>query len=422
MGLFDMLFSSSSSQTTTVPAATEQEKKFMRMFEQAVMPQLLEESGFEMKETTGLGLNDEEYGRYLDLKKRERVVDSGGKNTLSAKQGALSEAERVELGNLRSVFNEHGAAGEVTYELVETKEGAARREKRAEQETRAEEITNKFQENTMKFLNGDFSITAAQQKSIQEVMAPAREAVSKMYNNMDKVVSEGKNRLTAMTEQFKKYEEQRDHVENELFKMGIKESGDQISAQVMNRAIASGRDPADPEFTSQISTMVADEARRGGLQLEGIQIERRAQHERELLDASERLRGEELGVAQARGGANLGIEDQARSLRMAPLTGSGGQALQSTQLIDAINQQRMANQQFGMGNVQAGGGQYGAQAASLRGERMAQPTTVGTSTPSPFSVALGAGTAAASIYGGVAAGGLYGLQAQRLRQLNQGGA
>ena len=62
MGLFDMLFSSSSSQTTTVPAATEQEKKFMRMFEQAVMPQLLEESGFEMKETTGLGLNDEEYG------------------------------------------------------------------------------------------------------------------------------------------------------------------------------------------------------------------------------------------------------------------------------------------------------------------------------------------------------------------------
>ena len=415
--------SSQTTQSTTLPPSTEAEKKFLSIFQDAVMPQMLEEAGFRL-EDSGEDTYGEEFANFsatLDnyagspyTKDIVQVI----KNNLPADPNNPSPEEIENLKktiNYYSGYEEDGVRDMVNvlnanmpvgrkkgFQLVETDEA---KERRVSQEA----IATQFQENTLKFLQGDFSITEAQREHISEVMGPAREAVSKMYDKMDEVVAKGEDRLTALVDNFNKYEEQRQNVEKELFEQGIRTAGEDISRQVMNNAVASGRDPADPEFTAQISTMVSEEARKGGLQLQGMQIDRRAQHERELLDAQERLRQEELGVAQSRGAAELSLADQTKALRMAPLTGGGQGAIQSTQLIDAIQQQRQRN-------VQGAGGAFGSQAEFLRGERMAQAETTQTSTPSYLSMGLGLATGGANIYSGIVRAGAASTQAARLRE------
>lgn len=380
--------SGSSTTTTNVPEMTDAEKRMMQIYQEAILPQMLLEAGFELKETTvkSEGFSDADYKELQEL--GNKGMDAEGYPL------DLNPEDQKRMEELMKKRSEQGRGGEETteYELIETEAG---KEKRELDET----ISKQFKENSLKFLSGDFSITDAQRDSIKDVMAPTKAAVEKMYDNMSSELEAGEDFITSMENQFNKYQKGLDKVNRELFQRGIEDYGNEMSTKIMSQAVASGRDPADPEFVNQISSNIANIAAKGGLQLQRDQLMRRERQESRLLDERRGLQQQRLGLAESQGRAGIGMAESAKNLRMQSL---GGPGMASSQLVDAIGQQRIANLQgTGGGFMQAGN--------QMAQERYARTTQTTTSKESPMSIALGVGQMGASIYtGGMMANALRG--------------
>jgi hypothetical protein len=324
-----------------------------------------------------------------------------------------------------------------------------------------------FMEKTQKFLRGDFSITPEQAQLIEQNMAPQRAALTKMYDEMEEITDENVNAvmdkyteeaetlkmetdqlLGAIGEQISKGEENLEtalqrtiDTRSELMRMGIEDFSGEMTKKVASNAAAMGRDPSDPAYQQEIQKSVSREIERGELQLAEIEargvlgIKSRAEEQRlglagQRLDIAqrrgaeriglatglERERGQRrLGIAEARGGALTGLEQQAANLRFQVGGGMAPQQLgaagQSMSLQNALAQQRLANlQAAGQAPFQMGG-----RLAQLRG---AQPTTT-TTKPFSFADLLGIGGGVAGIAGGVMGARAAGAQADYYRTAAQ---
>lgn len=382
MGLFDSLFGSKSEQTTSYPGASAMEQRLQSLFMNAFLPQMIEESGYTMSKQ---GLTDAEQTQLDQLTKKLSKMPSGlagirgGRVNVEKQIKALQSKKdsptllkkySPEIEELREL---HGADSPQFKDAVKEFEG-----KRYQAEEDQRDLVNKFQENTMKFLSGDFAMSEGQKASMAELFAPERQSLQKMREML------GDN---PTVDQYGNVSHNYGEVKRKLFEMGIEDMSHEVTNKVMADAVANGRDPADPEFVNMIGQTISREATRGGLALESDLIDRR------------------MGVESA----GLDLETQARNLRMGSLTGGGGMSLQSAQLSDAIAQQRMAN----LGAVS--GGVMG-EANSLRQMRMGQATTTTTGTPSPFAAVMGVATGAANIYSGYQSGQHDRLEASKLRK------
>lgn len=252
----------------------------------------------------------------------EKTLNPSQKRRILALRQAEFSIEKIFPPEIEKLREDFGPDSKEFKDAVGTFEG-----KKFTAEDQQRDLVNKFQQNTMKFLSGEFSMTEAEAKGINELFAPEREIVSKFEEN-----------------------------QNELFEKGIKEFTEKTIKDVSERAVASGRDPLDPEFQNQIAGNVARETTTGKLALESDILNRKQD-----------------------------LAQRASSLRLQQLTGGGGVTTQSAQLSDAINQQRLLN-------LQGVGGTVQGQSNSLAALRTAQPTTTGSTTPSPLEIGLGVGS------------------------------
>ena len=405
------------------------------IFEEAILPQLIESSGYVLEEKprrTG-GLTSAERTRYEELKASGVTINrsglsSGVRKEFTELQKKLDTASTTMDRTLRKTYSNeiesiYQEKGKDSPEYKEAVKGFQQKEDATKE--RQANLLQTFQENSMKFLKGDFSLNAQEQKSMNELFAPTRKMVEKLYNDVDSEIGKyegqvgdfeerAQKKLDAFQEKVTKYRDTQDKIEKDLFERGIKEYSGDISKKIMTDAVASGRDPADPEFVNQISQNIAQEAVKGGLSLEVQQMNRAQNQEQYIFEQGqnndlttmgmrEDVFNRRVGAAEARGVANIGIEGQARDLRMSTLTGGGGITGESAQLVDAINQQRIAN----LGGLQ---GSVMGEANSLRQIRMSQPSTQGTATPSPLEVGMGLAQIGVGAYSGY-------TQAQGLRNI-----
>ncbi len=238
-------------------------------------------------------------------------------------------------------------------------------------------------------------------------------------------------------------------VHRELMKMGIEDYTGQVTKQVAANAAMLGRSPDDPEYTNEMQQLVARKVEDGSLNLaameaqgmlsikertgaglEGVDRSKVGVAERTggMLEQSALQRGNQnLSIAEregmaregitanlnasreemarARGSADVGLEETASNLRwqvgagMAPQQVGLAQGVQ--QYNSAIAQQRIQNASSAMMAPMPYVGY-------MQQERMAEPTTTQTTNPGIggiFSGIIGAASAGASIYGGVASAG-----------------
>lgn len=392
---------SQTTQTTSIPGASDFEMQMRQLFSEAIMPQMIQEAGYMVNETQTL--SDEEIQLFEDYKQssayrhgswndyelidsefgsgtgqrlseiRKKMRDAGHPNDVRGSTVKMIQAPTPEI---RRIAEEKGVDSE------EYKQAIASYEKPiSEQKKRQQEIMSKFQENSLKFLKGEFALSDAEQEQMSQFMAPTREAVERMYDGVGTEIDKFEEQVTKQRQEY-------DQVQEQLLERGIEKFSQKTAVEVLNRAAATGRDPADPDFQNQIAQEVAEYAGSKGLELRTQQMLR---NERQTADIAQKR----LGLAESRGMANVGIEDQIRNMRMSSLTGGGGMAAQSANLVDALNQARIANLQS------VGSGMMGQQnlAAQLR---MAQQTTTQTATPSMLEVGLGAASAGMGAYTGFA--------------------
>lgn len=233
-----------------------------------------------------------------------------------------------------------------------------------------------------------------------------------------------------------------------LMKMGIEDYTGQVTKQMNETAASLGREPTDPEYQKEIQTAVSREVERGSLNLAQMEAEGRlritertgsgledvyrqkaalaertgmAREESALQRGSARTSvkqeagqremsiAERTGIereniarsranlAQQEGAANLGLEESAANMRFQVGAGMApqqvGVGMNVAQYQDALAQQRILN---AYGAMQA---PYNI-AQGFRQERMGQPTTTQTSTPSIFSSFMDFSTGAAKAFGG----------------------
>jgi len=417
-------------QTTVpnIPVPTGLEAEMSRLFEQAILPETFAQAGYAIEATPLLSEEDyefyrqyrpyalsggghammtlqgglhrggvrgpatqERYGKEEADKIRERYreidikIASAGYTGHEVISSPLSDITTQSLRRVYSpateeIFREHGADSEEYKAAVKEFEQAEYEKK----ETNQEMIT-KFQENTMKFLSGDFAMNDEEKASMAEFYAPTREAVGRMYEEVGTEIDKFDEKMTEQMEKF-------DSVQRQLFEQGIEDYSTQATMQVLNQAASMGRDPADPDFQAQIGQMVSKEAKRGGLELEREQLLRGERHQQDIFNRR-------LGLAEAKGTANVGIEDQVRNMRTGSLTGGGSMMGQSQSLVDAISQQRIAN----LGGTNQMAFQQQGLAAQMRG--MGAPTTTTQSGPSDAEIGLGLASIVTGGFAGVASAG-----------------
>ncbi len=358
MGLFD----SSSSQTTSIPGMSAMERKLQNLFMEGFLPQMMEESGFKLIKGELSEAEQKEMAGYKKLPiKNVKVAARMAELNAKTEKMSLQKIYSPDIEDLREEF---GADSDQFKSAVKEFEG-----KKFKSEEMQRDLVTTFQQNTKKFLEGDFSMSDAQKKSINEMFSTEREILG-----MGGFFDEGQS-SDQINGKMDRIGGSYESTQRKLLEMGIEDAGNQITNKVMSQAVASGRDPSDPEFVAQIGEMVSREATRGGLALETDLMNRR-----------------------------MDLAGQARDLRIGSMTGGGGMTAQSAQLQDAIANQRIMN----LNNLNAN---VSGQAGGMRQERMSQQTTTGTSTPSLGSTLLGIGTAAASGYAGYQAGNRYSAQA-----------
>lgn len=391
---------SSQSSQTTIPGMSAQERELHQMF-MAMMPAMMEASGYEMKEESVF--TPEETARFDELQKKhdeslEIERQTGMKTDFAKQNGEYNEWQAF-------VKKEQAAGGKTTkkvtkklpYELEKLKKDrgedsvefmAAKEEyDKAQGASRQmeDDIAQQFRENSLKFLKGDFSTTEAERASIEEQLKPLREGVEKMYGELEEVNMEGFKGL------FDRHEKAVE-ANKMLLKDQIQEYSDDVMENVANQAAMTGRDPTDPEFQNQIATNIAKVTGQSMLQLA-------SDARREEMGIAQSEFGAKQDLTQARGTARLSLEEQALGLRMQKFSPQGlNMAMNASQLTNAISQQRMQN----LSSIGSG---YQSQAQGMRQERMVQQNTTQTSVPSPMSLGVGLLQGGFGVYSGMAQAG-----------------
>lgn len=322
-----------------------------------------------------------------------------------------------------------------------------------------DEIQAAYLDRVQSYLEGDISVTPEQERFIQEQYAPIREVVDQLYSDsmeevdsryakfaeeIDKTNMSISQALDVVGSQIKetganmeKALESTVTANRELMKMGIEDATGQITKNISMQAISTGRDPSDPEYTNEIQTNIARQVKEGNLQLTAYEGQNRmaiaertgsglegvAEARARLAEATGAKREgaimaqgqERQGIIQQRGQQRLATEESVSNLRTSMAMGLPPSQISAgsgySQLQTALASQRLANLS---GTMQSVGYPYSLYSA----ERFAQPTTTVTRNAGFMDflgLGLGAGSAAAGMYGGFSQAGYYNAAADRLR-------
>ena len=447
-----------SSQSTTISDLSEQEKQLMDLLSGALLPAYLDEAGYDvtttpipfeetsegkrLKETADAHSNPGVYGTGDIEAYRKAKEDYDLHPALSydvekrASDAEISDEMRKELGPIEKKY------GKDSQKYKDAMAGYGGDKERAYQR---DEIQRKYMEKVDKFLSGDLSITPEQEQWITDQYAPIKAAVDSMYTeNMEeldkryadfgKQVDETNLSITSALDvvgaQIKETGANMEKAlsstiasNKELMKMGIYDATGQITKNISMSAIATGRDPSDPEYTNEIQQNIARQVKSGTLQLASMEAQGRmgiAERTGSGLEGVDMAKArlaeatgakkegaitakgqEEAALIGMKGSANIGLEESQANMRRDLAIGlpsqqiGVGQGYQ--QLASALGAQRLAN---ASGAMNASAMPYGMMAQ----ERFAQPTTTTTQNMGAMDWVggvMGAAGGAASIYGGV---------------------
>lgn len=470
---------------TTIPEPSAEEKEIMKMISGPLMETALKAQGVEVTRTEKTFEQTNEYQSYQDRRSRlteernELVNQMEGLKTSTQKagyfynQGEMNKyQQRINEVNrkLDSLDAEETNARDnydpivefTTRELDPPEVERARKLygedseqykslkdeydlKEIESSKTQDQIFKSAQEATLKYLNGDFSITEEQKRQISDNLAPYREAVQKMYSEAEKDADETERSLAQITmDKYKNFRDQvaktkmdtmaaletvgsqimqtGDSMEDALAKtvsanqalleMGIEDYTGQVTRNIASKAAMVGRSPSDPEYQNEIAENIAREVKMGQLNLAAMESQGILSIKERTGSALERLgltkadliaqTGAKLESASLEEGAQKGAiaekyGDYRGSLRM----GANQAASQIEQ--EAANIRWQVGAGMPPGQVQLGLGthqyqealnQQGIQNAMgamqtpmgvvdyYRGERHAQPTTTQTTTTS----------------------------------------
>ena len=447
--------SGDSTVTYKYPPPTKEERELQSYMMNYMFPSIMEQNGYIMDTTEHYKEGYKDDRRWQDAKYRAENWDQSG------------EKRKADLDVMEKVEEEYNnwAGGKTTEPTMRRKESEAAEYARAtygadssqykeahdewqagliEDEERLKEIQTKYQDVTLKFLNGDFSITPEQKALIKENMEPQYKAVQSMFDELEGKSKAEQNRiygnyitmvedqgmdpqqaLKAAGEIMAKGEDPMSmaltkviDVKKQLMKMGIEDATGEVTRNIASRAAVMGRTPGDPEYQKELQDNVGRMVQQGELGLAEMEAGGRLQIAREKEQRFQQLEERRFATTQAKGAANLSLEEQAANLRWQ--VGAGmppqqvGLGMNVSQFNEALNQQRVANLQSAS---QVPMGMMG-QMQQLR----SQPSQATTSKPTNWLDVLSTvGIMAASIYTGGAAGAAYGSMASyyKSKAMNQ---
>lgn len=444
--------SSKTTSTTTVPEASDQEKQIMDLITGSLLPDYLSQAGYDVQ-TTQTRFEDSDQFKNLNAKLESlRSQKASGSKNLPPGANAQFNNQFNTIGPSTSVpgtgdidsqiasVEGQIAKARASYtpaanydvrkkdspevEQIRNKFGADSSEYRQAKEAETQRtvdiakqqdrIYKTFRDKTEKYLNGDFSITPEQETLIQQNNAPVKKAIEAMFKDnyaesgktfddfnkeaeksgmsfsqaMGSVVDQIKTTGVEMERALKNVVATREA----LLKQGIDDYTGEITKRVSQNAAAMGRDPSDPEYTADISDMVAKQVRGGQLELADMESQG-------LLGIRERTGGALEQAAYQKGSALTNYEQNLAKMRTDVGTGLPPSQLQvgggGLQYEEALGLQRLQNA--------AGAAQFPSFFGDrMQRERLAQPTTT---QRTPFGAAdalsLGLGVAGmgANIYG-----------------------
>lgn len=388
---------------------TPQEQEFMKMLQETLLPNYLNQAGFVTNAKQTTFKESDEYKRLTrnlaEAKKNPSKGDpyangaynpnaEGGAN-IRAAQRALDEAEKnfksTTTYDIRTKESENLEYLRDTYGENSSQYKEAKKTERLDKvgaEKTQNEIMKKYQENTLKYMNGDFSITPEQEKNIQENFKDVKAGVESMYKDtMDETMKAygdftkvaGENGMTtrdalgavgAQIEQtginMNKALDNVVSTRQALLKQGIEDATGEITKQVATKAAQLGRDPSDPEFENDMKDTIARQVKQGNLELGSMEAQARLGIEERtgsgLEGVANRQAEGRINAAMTKGQQNLNVEQGILNQRVEQ--GSGGLATginlgqQTTQFDNALSQQRMSNAMTAMSPVQSMYGMY----------------------------------------------------------------
>lgn len=429
---------------TSIPDPTGQEKELLDLFSQVLMPTYLKEQGYNV-ETKKVTWEDSDEYKSL-MKQRAAAAKLPKVAPLPSYRQPLNYVPPVDpvaaidakIAEAKDKFKEYtdydvsekmNPEEQYAYDKYgkDSKEFKAAKAKAAEAKVadfkQQQEIQKTFQEKTMKFLKGDYTLTPEEQKNLEEstksvsaslenIFKGTLEETEKAFGDFTKIAGENgmtiRDTLGAVGAQIEstgiEMSKALDNVvktRSELMKQGIVDATGEITKKVSMNAANSGRDPSDPEFQADMKQIIAKEVNQG--QLELADMESRARMgiaERTgsgLENVAQQQAAQRLEIAKKKGIALASLDSRvAGTIPNQLAVGQGG-----SQYMEALAQQRLANAQGAMGAAM-GGAEYWQQ------DRHANTTT--TQSNDPFSTILSAGLGAASagakIYGASQMGGL----------------
>lgn len=443
-----------SSQTTSetkIPDASPQEQELMNMITGTLLPQYLGEAGYDVTPTK-VSYGDSDAGKALNSKRgklekqRQDLLNKaeqqprGSMGYNQVMQSAAQLAQQIQSVDDEMTRGEAGFKSYTTYDLRKkenpeleylkntkgesSKEYKSAKRKYAKQEVsdfqQQERVYKEFKDRSEKYLKGDFSISKEQEALIQKNNAPVKQAIESMfkdnfsetYKSMDDFEAKAKEGgmsfsqgLGSVVDQIKTTGAEMEvalknvvKTRQELLKQGIDDVTGEVTKRVAANAAALGRDPSDPEFTSDIVNTVAKEARSGNLELANLESQG-------LLGIRERTGGLLEQAAGNRGAALTDYESGLSKMRTEVGSGMPPSQLQvgmgGMQYNQALAQQRLANA-AGTAQFPMFLNEFGQR------ERMAQPTTTQTTPFGPadfIGAGLGIAGAGANIYGAVSSAG-----------------
>src|SRR3990167_4204590 len=373
------MYSQTSVSETKIPPPTPQELALISLTTDGMMTSFLEESGYEVQKTT-ISFEQSDEGKNfasrrsalqgeLNKIQSQDQTQAGRSGYGKAAHGPYSESassSRI-MADLDSLRQEEQDARKdyqpkIDYktekklpkdiemlkqrygvEGVSTKEGKSYLEREVTQAKSKRDIEDLILQKADKFLRGDFSLNAGENKFLDDVMGPLRQASINAVNFIlseaetsdksigstiseyekrvketgmsldtalvaleDRVTKTGRDMKTALDDEI--------GMTKSLVKMGLKDFTDQQRLRISNQASLLGRNPSDPEFEHELSDLANKEISRSYTELGRYGAEKR------------------LGIEERTGG---GFEEAARA-RMGIYERTGGGLEQAAQMRSAL--------------------------------------------------------------------------------------
>jgi hypothetical protein len=365
---------------------------------------------------------------------------NNGKNGLYAQMNQLEEKEREARAEFKPAIN-YATREKADFETEEIRKkfGADSPQYREAYERYSQnkintektdnDIKSLLAQKTKKLLSGDYGLNAGEQAFMDELLGPMKEAGLNAINYIESAQTSDQGigkALTAFADQIKQTGmdmgdavlalenrvrqtgvdmntalDEEVATTRELNRMGVEDYTSAQRRQISSQAALLGRSPTDPEFQNQLQDLATRAITQSNLQVGAMAADKRIGIASQTGQGLENAQNIRLGIAERTGQglegvaqARVGYADEAAHMKGQLDTSLAGQessirsnlayGLPPQQVgmgMDVANFQNALNQQR-LQNIQTGYSLPMNTYNTAARERMAQPTTTQTSTPS----------------------------------------